>query len=191
MAGAIPKAWLWAGALAVGAVFVSSRARSEITTTFGGVLKKMSGIKGYTDHDALMQSIAAKYAIDWRLLKAHVYTESAGDPYAVDVADPSYGLGQVLCTTAGGDRDAVCTNKFPAVRGWSGMTPRRLLDPATNLDIAAQIIADNIRKQGMPRAIAVYNSWGERLSPMGGPFRNQAYVDQVSRYWSELKQVSQ
>jgi hypothetical protein len=67
------------------------------------------------------------------------------------------------------------------------MTPAALLSPGTNLDIAAQIIADNVKRWGMPRAIAVYNSWSERLSPQAGPFGNQRYVDKVLQYYSELQ----
>lgn len=48
-----------------------------------------------------------------------------------------------------------------------------------NIRIGAQILAWNIRKYGMPKAVAVYNRWAERLSPVAGPFENQSYVAAV------------
>lgn len=136
-----------------------------------------------TDYDAILQKWAKVYNVDWRLLKAHAMVESALNHRAVNPSDPSYGLMQVLCDAAG--PDSPCRNRF-VVDGWSEATPNRLLDPDFCVRIAAQIVAYNVRTFGMPRAVAVYNRWAERLSPPGGPFSNQRYVDKVLRIYREL-----
>ena len=71
-----------------------------------------------------------------------------------------------------------CANSLK-VDGWREATRRKLFDPEFNIRIGAQILAWNIRKYGMPKAVAVYNRWAERSSPVAGPFENQAYVDAV------------
>jgi soluble lytic murein transglycosylase-like protein len=153
----------------------------------GGVgliaMTKKANASDLVGFDALFQHWAAVYGVDWRLVKAHAMRESSLDAYAVNEADPSYGLGQVLCDAA--SPDSPCRNKLN-VDGWSQATPNRLLNPDFNIRIATQIIAANIRQYGLPRAIAVYNRFAEHASPLNGPFQNQAYVDDVLRIYGEL-----
>lgn len=136
-----------------------------------------------TGHDASFRKWGARYGVDWRLIKAHAMVESSLRADAVNPADPSYGLMQVLCDAR--DLDSPCRNRF-VVDGWTQATPRRLLDPDFNVRIAAQIIAYNLKTWGWPRGIAVYNRWAERLAPEGGPFQNQSYVDRVLAVYREL-----
>ena len=121
----------------------------------------------------LFKKWGAAYGVEWQLLKAVARKESRLNPNAVNNADnESIGLMQVLCRP---DGRGGCANSLK-VDGWSGATRRKLFDPDFNIKIGAQILAWNIRKYGMPKAIAVYNRWAERSSPVAGPFENHPYV---------------
>jgi soluble lytic murein transglycosylase-like protein len=123
--------------------------------------------------DDLFRKWGAVYGVEWRLLKAVARKESRLNPNAVNDADnESIGLMQVLCRP---DGQGSCANTLK-VDGWSEATRRKLFDPEFNIRIGAQILAWNIRKYGMPKAVAVYNRWKERSSPVAGPFENHAYV---------------
>ena len=126
--------------------------------------------------DDLFRKWGAVYGVEWRLLKAIAVTESRLNPDAVNAADKeSIGLMQVLCRPDGAGG---CSNRLN-VDGWSEATREKLFDPRFNIKIGAQILAWNIRTYGMPKAIAVYNRWAERTSPVAGPFLNRLYVDAV------------
>ena len=110
------------------------------------------------------------------MLKAVARKESRLDPNAVNNADnESIGLMQVLCRP---DGQGGCANGL-RVDGWNEATREKLFDPEFNIRIGAQILAWNIRKYGMPKAVAVYNRWAERSSPAAGPFKNHSYVAAV------------
>lgn len=145
--------------------------------------KRAAAAELETSLDALFRKWGAVYGVDWQILKAHAIVESDLDPDAVNPSDPSYGVMQVLCTRGANGR---CGNTFN-IDGWPGMTAERLKDPDTNIRMAAQIVAYNIRAFGMPRAVAVYNRWAERLSPPGGPFANKRYVDKVLAAYARLR----
>ena len=124
----------------------------------------------------LFKKWGAVYGVEWQLLKAVARKESRLNPNAVNNADnESIGLMQVLCRP---DGQGGCANRLK-VQGWSEATRRKLFDPDFNIRIGAQILAWNIRKYGMPKAIAVYNRWAERSSLVAGPFENQSYVAAV------------
>jgi hypothetical protein len=126
--------------------------------------------------DDLFKKWGAVYGVEWRLLKAIAITESRLNPDAVNSRDKeSIGLMQVLCHP---DGEGGCSNRLN-VDGWSGATRKKLFDPHFNIRIGTQILAWNIRTYGMPKAVAVYNRWAERTSPVAGPFENQSYVDAV------------
>jgi soluble lytic murein transglycosylase-like protein len=126
--------------------------------------------------DDLFRKWGAAYGVEWRLLKAVARKESRLNPNAVNNADnESIGLMQVLCRP---DGHGGCANNLK-VDGWRDATRRKLFDPEFNIKIGAQILAWNIRKYGMPKAIAVYNRWAERSSPVAGPFENHSYVAAV------------
>lgn len=136
--------------------------------------------------DELFVGYAAQNGLDPLLLKAIASVESAMNPNAVRNNPPndvSVGLMQVLCIP---DSHGVCKNRFD-VEGWEGMTFDALKDPATNINIASQILAWNLRQFGFPRGIAVYNAWNARHAPVDGPFPNQGYVDKVLRAYANLK----
>ena len=131
-------------------------------------------------------SAGAVWGVDPLLLRAIAQVESGEDPKAINPADPSYGLMQVLCRSSG--LDSPCTNTFNVV-GWEGMTPARLLTARSNLDIAAQILKYNLGRFGLTKAIAVYNDWSARVDPAQGPFRNQPYVDAVLAHYHALQGI--
>lgn len=134
--------------------------------------------------DDLFQKWAEVYHIDWRLAKAHAIVESSLNPDAVNETDnESLGLMQILCKP---DGTGGCVNRLN-VDGWTDATRERLLDPDFNIRIGTQIIASNIKAYGLPRAIAVYNRFAERHSPIDGPFENQKYVDRVSKVYEDLQ----
>lgn len=150
-------------------------------------MTKKANAAEVTGFDAIFKHWGAMYGVDWRLLKAHAMRESSLDPSAVNESDPSYGLGQVLCDAV--TPDSPCQNRLN-VSGWSDATPHRLLDPDFNVRMMAQIIAANIRQYGMPRAVAVYNSFDQHNAPLDGPFKNQSYVDDVLSIYQSLGGVS-
>lgn len=133
--------------------------------------------------NALYATYGAMFGVDWRLVHAVALHESGENPAAVNHADnESLGLMQVLCRP---DGRGGCANKLN-VQGWSTATRERLLDPDFNVYIGAQILADNIRQYGVEKGIAVYNAWDQHTAPTAGPFKNQAYVDDVLRRASDL-----
>ena len=136
--------------------------------------------------DDLFRKWGAVYGVEWQLLKAIAVTESRLNPDAVNAADnESIGLMQVLCRP---DGEGGCSNGLN-VDGWSEATRKKLFDPRFNIKIGAQILAWNIRTYGLPKAIAVYNRWAERTSPMAGPFENQLYVDAVLAHDMRLASI--
>ena len=126
--------------------------------------------------DDLLKKWGAVHGVEWQLLKAIAMKESSLNPNAVSTADnESIGLMQVLCRP---DGQGGCSNNLN-VDGWRKVTRKKLFDPDFNIRIGTQILAWNIGTYRMPRAIAVYNRWAERRSPVAGPFENQSYVDAV------------
>jgi len=126
--------------------------------------------------DDLLKKWGAVHGVEWQLLKAIAMKESRLNPNAVSTDDnESIGLMQVLCRP---DGQGGCSNNLN-VDGWRIATRKKLFDPDFNIRIGAQILAWNIRTYRMPKAIAVYNRWAERRSPIAGPFENQSYVDAV------------
>jgi soluble lytic murein transglycosylase-like protein len=133
--------------------------------------------------DALYQKHARAFGVDWRLAKAIAQHESAENPDAVNAADnESLGLMQVLCRPDGAGG---CKNKLN-VQGWAGVTRELLLTADYNVYIGTQILAYNIATYGVLKGIAVYNAWDQHEAPRAGPFKNQAYVDDVLRRAREL-----
>jgi len=132
--------------------------------------------------DQIYQSYATQHGVDWRLLKAIAIVESGENTEAVNPNDPSYGLMQVLCTDTTNPARG-CGNKLN-VQGWPPPSKEWLFDPEYNVHIAAQILRWNLDTYGMPKGIAVYNSWSARHDPQMGPFTNQDYVNKVLREWN-------
>jgi soluble lytic murein transglycosylase-like protein len=132
--------------------------------------------------DALFQRHAKAQGVDWRLLKAIAQVESSLNPRAEHPNGLSSGLMQVYCAPAGG---SVCRNRFD-INGWPPPMRDQLYEPDYNMHIATQILAWNLRTYGLARGVAVYNSWGARLTRSGQPFPNQAYVDRVLQVYREM-----
>lgn len=100
------------------------------------------------------------------LIKGVIATESQWNPNAVNPADPSYGLMQILAGSRG---------PFPTV------AVSDLMDPATNITLGSTFLMNQITRFGFPGGIAAYNSGTPRTLP-GGQYANQAYVDSVLTY---------
>lgn len=126
-----------------------------------------------TQWDDLIYAMAGGDASIIALIKGIISTESEWNPGAINPADPSYGLMQILLGPGG---------PFPAVRADD------LLDPSTNITLGSTFILDLIRRFGMPGAVAAYNAGSPRLNSAGqytnsrGDTSVQAYVDSVITY---------
>lgn len=160
---------------------------ASILGVFGlAIIAKGKSAQAATHIELPLDSLYAKYGrsanLDWKLLKAIAIVESSENPKAINPADPSYGLGQVLCTTNG--QSKFCTNKLPAVKDFYGMTTDGLLDAETNIKIYSQILKWNIENYGLEKGIAVYNRWLARNE--NPPFTNQEYVDKVLKIYRSL-----
>jgi hypothetical protein len=102
------------------------------------------------------------------LVKGVIATESGWNPSAVNPADPSYGLMQILAGSRG---------PYPSV------LISDLMDPSTNITLGSTYLKNQISRFGFPGGIAAYNSGTPRTLP-GGQYVNQAYVDSVLSYQS-------
>ena len=144
------------------------------------------GRKPTSDLDAIYMRHGTQKGIDWRLIKAIAQVESSEQPNAVNPSDPSYGLMQILCRADGPNES--CRNKFPAVPRWAEATQEKLVtDVDFNVHVGSTILDWNLGRYGFPKGIAVYNSWSARVDPDNGPFRNQAYVDNVLAKFNALQ----
>lgn len=122
------------------------------------------------------------YKVDPLLLQAIARVESGENPTAKNLADPSFGLMQILCQDNG---FGGCKNEFH-IQGWPPYSRNQLYDPDYNVQIGAQIIKYNITTFGFKRGIACYNNWSARKSPPTGPFPNNEYVDKVMLEYARL-----
>jgi hypothetical protein len=102
------------------------------------------------------------------LIKGVIATESGWNPSAVNPADPSYGLMQILAGPRG---------PYPSV------LISDLMDPSTNITLGATYLQNQIARFSFPGGVAAYNSGSPRTLP-GGQYVNQAYVDSVLSYQS-------
>ena len=126
--------------------------------------------------DDLYRQYGSAFGVDWRLVKAIAQRESGENPAAVNERDnESIGVMQVLCRP---DGRGGCSNRLN-VDGWPDTTREKLLDADWNIYIGAQILAWNIATFGVAKGIAVYNAWDQHTAPTAGPFKNQAYVNDV------------
>ena len=155
-----------------------------IAVLIGALFMVKSSSPPTVNYDVFFQKWGSAYNVDWRLLKAIAWHESDFDPNAVNPSDPSIGLMQILCSGYT-DKATTCTNTL-YVNGWPPPTCAQLFNPDYNVEIGAQIMASNIANYGYQKAIAVYNDWSARNDPPSGPFRNQAYVDDVNNKWQSL-----
>ena len=144
----------------------------------------------HTKYDNFIREAAKEAGISWLLLKAIVAAESSfrADAYRPEgPKNGSYGLAQILLSTARGDY------------GFKG-PPELLFDPETNLSIAADYLARLHRVFGDVRlVIAAYNAgpgrvrtlqrqhgeaW-ESIQPHLPPI-TKLYVPKVLRYMAEF-----
>lgn len=107
----------------------------------------------------LAADAGARYGVDPAVILSVIQVESSGNPAATGAAG-EIGLMQVMPATA------------QLVR--PGITPAELRDPATNVDVGARYLADQLARYGgdLERALSAYNAG--TATP-----RNQSYVDRV------------
>lgn len=118
-------------------------------------------------YDAIIVDAANRYVIDPALIKAVITKESSWNPNAYraepQIGDGSRGLMQILLGTA---------------RGMApGVTAEQLFDPATNIDLGARYLANQLAIYGYPAGVSAYNAG----HPITG---NQSYVNDVDAYYS-------
>jgi len=126
--------------------------------------------------DALIVDEAKRDPHIVSLIKAVIAHESQWDPRAVNLADPSYGLMQVLYGAGG---------PYPA------MTVQQLLDPATNIKLGSDFLLYQLGRYPtlLEDAVAAYNSGAARRNAAGqyvnskGSTIVQTYVDDVMAYF--------
>ena len=143
-------------------------------------------------YDDLIREVADRHNIDWLLVKAQVAAESSFDPKAFrkEPGPPeqgSYGLLQVLWTTATGDL------------GYRGR-PEGLFDPRTNLELGVKYLQRLLRVFGDWRlARAAYNAGPGRVRQLQRkhgyawrqvephlPSITRAYVKRIEQYREEF-----
>jgi len=122
----------------------------------------------------LIQAAATKYDLDPNLIFATIMIESGGNTYAIRqeprLNDASYGLGQLLYSTARGI-------------GYTG-TPTGLFDPAINIDLIAKYHRRN------------YDHYQEELSPedltvaynTGSPYKKAwpGHLQKFAKWYNSL-----
>ena len=150
----------------------------------GGTYKK--------DYDFIYEANADKYDVPFALLKAHSLQESSINPDAFLDENPqkdpkrvgwaSRGLMQLLFWPG--------STRFEKYGFSADRDPDDLYDPSTNVEIAAQLIADNLKscKGSIRDAINMYNA-GVKESVRQAPGN---YVGKVLGYYSTLikKEIS-
>lgn len=145
------------------------------------------------DLPEIFRSVGAVRGVDPDLLAAVAFVESTTNPDAVRWNPPndvSVGLMQILCTPPAdakpGD-DYVCQNRLDLADQWPQTFSSLKADVETNVDIAAQLLAWNIRNYGFPRGLAVYNDFRARHASVGGPFPNDVYVNRVLARYAQIQ----
>lgn len=129
-----------------------------------------------------LREAARRHGVDAELLKAVIAVESGFDARAVS---PRGAIGLMQITAESGERYA---------GGGPGMQPvaERLLDPKTNIDTGARMLADLLRRhRRIDHALAAWNAGEGAVRRHGGlpPIsETQAHVQQVLElYWALLQ----
>lgn len=119
------------------------------------------GQQVWAEYGQLIREAASLYNLDPNLIFATIMIESGGNPRAVRyeprLNDASYGLGQLLYSTARG-------------LGYRG-SPAGLYDPATNIDLIARYHRRNLDRHGhlTPQQLTVaYNTGSPSKNPHPG-----------------------
>lgn len=114
-----------------------------------------------TDYTALMNIEAQQNAIDPRLLKAVIQTESSGNPNAYNTSSGAAGLGQLIPSTA---TSLGVTNPY---------------DPMQAIPASARLLAEDMHRYGTPdQAVAAYHGG---TNPANWGLKTQAYVQKVAQ----------
>lgn len=169
-------------AVSAGALFLYSRK---------GEASEMNNEQDLT---AIFKRVGDIRGVDPDLLAAIAYVESSLKTNAVRWNPPndvSVGVMQILCTPPAGTKpgdDYVCQNRLEFADQWPTTYSALLADVETNVDIAAQLLAWNLRQYGYPRGVATYNNYSARFAGQNGPFPNDAYVNRVLARLAVIRQ---
>lgn len=142
--------------------------------------------------DQIIDRIGSIRGVDPDLLRAVASVESEMKTDAVRWKPPrdvSVGVMQILCVPPAGvqlGEDYVCQNRLMFADQWPS-TFSALKDAELNVDLGAQILAENIRLWGFPRGVAMYNDYAARHASIDGPFPNDIYVKRVMYRLNQLK----
>lgn len=135
------------------------------------------------EFDAPLKAGADKANIPFALLKAHAIRESSlksGAHNDENAAGDSYGLCQLYWGTGSSLKDRFSKYGYSSDVLQNGS---RLYDPYINCEIAAKLIADNLRSTGNLRdAVNMYNT-GKTEAKFKAPHN---YVDDVLKYYSTI-----
>ena len=152
----------------------------------GGVKTPPTGTVGQIDPistpsaiQELIRSNAVKFGVDPLLLKAVIRVESNFNPYAVNPADPSYGLGQIT---------PILAATYGFVRDWRNPTEAEIafiMRPEVNLQIAGRFLGHLVGKHGLEIGVQMYNC-GETGYLTNG-VRVPEYLAKVKRYYDEYR----
>jgi len=119
------------------------------------------GQQVWAKYGQLIREAAANYDLDPNLIFATIMIESGGNPHAIRyeprLNDASYGLGQLLFSTARG-------------LGFSG-SPSELFDPAVNIDLIGKYHRRNLDHYGHLTAeqlTTAYNTGSPFKKPLAG-----------------------
>lgn len=174
--------------IGIGVFLVSSKLSSSRVFDLEDVSPENQGGNFKKDYDLVFEVIAEKRRVPFALLKAHAIQESSLNPKAFVNENPSgrsdrigwasRGLMQVLWWPKSnrfekyGYPDSVLNNG------------EELYKPYTNVDIAAQLIAENLKTVGgsLRDAINMYNT-GKTESQFKAP---NNYVDRVLKNYNIL-----
>lgn len=129
--------------------------------------------------DSLISKYGYRFGVDTALIKAHIMTESSGDPNAVNPSDPSYGLMGITPRLA---------QDYGFVKDWRMPTDAeiaKLKDPAINIEIGTRFLSYLHGKYEFEIATQMYNC-GEHGYNVNG-VRVPAYLSRVRRYYDEFR----
>lgn len=144
----------------------------------GGTMKR--------DYDIFFAASADEYGPPFALLKAHAMMESSLNPRAFRDENPSKRTDRLGWASRGLMQTLFWPGsiRFEKYGFDSDRSPDDLFDPQVNIDIAAQLVRDNLKACGgnIRDAINMYNT-GKKEEQYAAP---NNYVDRVLTYYETL-----
>jgi soluble lytic murein transglycosylase-like protein len=133
-------------------------------------------LRVWTEYESLIQETAQKYDLDPKIIFATIMVESGGNTqatrYEPHINDSSYGLGQLLSSTA-------------RLIGFTG-TNQELFDPAVNIDLIGKYHRRNIEAYGeltVDQMATAYNAGSPNSTPTYG------HVNKFKKWFNIIGQL--